>query len=212
MSQSLSLSLCSWVWTGSDVSEREGCWEIITVTRIGAGLLVRWGSQDNFERVGGVQSQGESGGVRGNTRVNRPDDKTQPGELRQFKLLVKLGHLGNDFRDPDGTNDWHSGLLPGKWQISVSCLFSIFWLSSVFFWGRNQYNKAIFIVFLALTGALGKLISICLFQTCLELSIVIISLSWSLKSFSELTQIYPSLQLSHLIHHSQSILHQPVGA
>ena len=34
--------------------------------------------------------------------------------------------------------------------------------------------------------------SFCLFQTCLELSIVIISLSWSLKSFSAFTQIYPS--------------------
>ena len=94
------------------------------------------------------------------------------------------------------------GLLPRKWQISVSCLFSIFWLSSVFLLGPNQYNKAIFIVFLVLTGALGRLMSVCLFQTCLVLSIVIISLCCLSAGLSSLTQhsLRSILALSSLIY------------
>ena len=58
------------------------------------------------------------------------------------------------------------------------------------FLGQNQFNKAIFIVFLALTGALGRLELSRAFN-CHHFSHL--SLSWSLKSFSAFTQIYPNL-------------------
>ena len=57
--------------TGSGVSEERGCWEMIIVTRIGAGLLMGCGSQDNLGRGGdGVHyAAQESGGVTGRLQL-----------------------------------------------------------------------------------------------------------------------------------------------